>query len=120
MVDGKVHTGDTHTDFQLLVQKTQVDGTNIVVDLSAFSTRQIVFVDPDGSETTVTATIVYQESACRTAMHHQSSTHLVLQIKHQNPLIACQPIGQRNDAHITKRVVANAQLRQRLVDLQSI
>ena len=58
MVDGKVHTGDTHTDFQLLVQKTQVDGTNIVVDLSAFSTRQIVFVDPDGSETTVTATIV--------------------------------------------------------------
>lgn len=58
MVDGKVHTGDTHTDFQLLVQKTQVDGTNIVVDLSAFATRQIVFVDPDGSETTVTATIV--------------------------------------------------------------
>ena len=58
MVDGKVHTGDTHTDFQLLVQKTQVDGTNVVVDLSAFTTKQIIFVDPDGSETTVTATVV--------------------------------------------------------------
>tara|TARA_R110002073_G_scaffold273411_1_gene436864 strand:- start:129 stop:458 length:330 start_codon:yes stop_codon:yes gene_type:complete len=58
MVDGKVHTSDTHTDFQLLVEKTQVDGTNVVVDLSAFTTKQMVFVDPDGSETTVTATVV--------------------------------------------------------------
>ena len=44
MVAGKVHTGDTHTDFQLLVQKTQVDGTNVVVDLSAFTTKQIISV----------------------------------------------------------------------------
>lgn len=58
MVDGKVHIGDTYTDFQLLVQKTQVDGTNVAVDLSATSVRQFIFTDPDGSETTVTATIV--------------------------------------------------------------
>ena len=58
MVDGKVHIGDTYTDFQLLVQKTQVDGTNVAVDLSATSARQITFTDPDGNETTVTATIV--------------------------------------------------------------
>jgi len=58
MVDGKVHIGDTYTDFQLLVQKTQVDGTNVAVDLSATSARQIIFTDPDGNETTVTATIV--------------------------------------------------------------
>ena len=58
MVDGKVHIGDTYTDFQLLVQKTQVDGTNVAVDLSATSVRQIIFTDPDASETTVTGTIV--------------------------------------------------------------
>jgi len=28
MATGKVHVGDTHTDFQLLVQKTDVSGTN--------------------------------------------------------------------------------------------
>ena len=50
MVDGKVHIGDTYTDFQLLVQKTQVDGTNVAVDLSATSVRQIIFTDPDASE----------------------------------------------------------------------
>ena len=58
MVDGKVHIGDTYTDFQLLVQKTQVDGTNVAVDLSATSVRQFICTDPYGSETTVTATIV--------------------------------------------------------------
>ena len=58
MVDGKVHIGDTYTDFQLLVQKTQVDGTNVAVDLSATSARQIIFTDPDGNETTVTGTII--------------------------------------------------------------
>jgi len=58
MVAGKVHLGDTHTDFQLLVQKTQVDGTNVAVDLSATSAQQMIFTDPDGNETTVTASIL--------------------------------------------------------------
>ena len=55
---GKVHTGDTHTDFQLLVQKTNTSGTNVAFDLSAASAIQMVFTDPSENETTVTATIL--------------------------------------------------------------
>lgn len=56
MATGKVHTGDTNTDFQLLVQDTEVTGVNTIVDLSTASVKQMVFTDPDGNETTVTAT----------------------------------------------------------------
>ena len=58
MVAGKVHTGDTHTDFQLLVQETATDGTNSAYDLSGASSIQMVFTDPIGTETTVTALIL--------------------------------------------------------------
>ena len=58
MVAGKVHTGDTHTDFQLLVQETATDGTNSAYDLADASTIQMVFIDPSGTETTVTALIL--------------------------------------------------------------
>ena len=58
MVAGKVHTGDTYTDFQLLVEKTGTSGTNTVLDLSAASVLQMVFTDPEGTETTVTGTIL--------------------------------------------------------------
>jgi len=58
MAVGKVHTGDTHTDFQLLVQETAVDGTNSAFDLGDASTIQITFTDPSGTETTVTALIL--------------------------------------------------------------
>jgi hypothetical protein len=58
MVVGKVHTGDTNTDFQLLVEKTGTNGTNSAVDLSAASVMQLIFTDPDGAETTVTGTIL--------------------------------------------------------------
>jgi len=58
MAVGKVHTGDTHTDFQLLVQETAVDGTNSAFDLGDASTIQMVFTDPSGTETTVTALIL--------------------------------------------------------------
>ena len=58
MVAGKVHTGDTHTDFQLLVQETATDGTNSAYDLSGASWIQMVFIDPSGTETTVTALIL--------------------------------------------------------------
>ena len=34
MATGKVHIGDTHTDFQLLVQKTNTSGVNEVFDLN--------------------------------------------------------------------------------------
>ena len=58
MAVGKVHTGDTHTDFQLLVQETAVDGTNSAFDLGDASTIQMVFTDPSETETTVTALIL--------------------------------------------------------------
>lgn len=51
----KVHTGDTLTDFQLLVQETLTDGSTLVFNLADASTKQMVFTDPDGTETTVTA-----------------------------------------------------------------
>ena len=58
MATGKVHTGDTHTDFQLLVQETAVDGTNSAYDLAGASSIQMVFTDPSDTETTVTALIL--------------------------------------------------------------
>ena len=58
MVAEKVHTGDTHTDFQLLVQETAIDGTNSAYDLSGASAIQMVFTDPSDTETTVTALIL--------------------------------------------------------------
>ena len=45
MVVGKVHTGDTHTDFQLLVQETDTDGTNSAFDLADASSIQMVFIE---------------------------------------------------------------------------
>jgi len=58
MATGKVHTGDTYTDFQLVVKKTETSGSNVAVDLSATSVRKFIFTDPSGSETEVTASIV--------------------------------------------------------------
>ena len=56
---GKVHTGDTHTDFQLLVKKTDVGGTESAVDLNGTTSAiQMVFTDPSENETTVTAVIL--------------------------------------------------------------
>ena len=58
MAAGKVHTGDTYTDFQLLVEQTPVSGSNTAFALGSASVLQMVFTDPDGNETTVTGTIV--------------------------------------------------------------
>ena len=55
---GKVHTGDTHTDFQLLVQKTNTSGVNEAFDIGAAGTIQMVFTDPSDTETIVTAVIL--------------------------------------------------------------
>ena len=56
---GKVHTGDTHTDFQLLVKKTDVGGTESAVALNGTTSAiQMVFTDPSENETTVTAVIL--------------------------------------------------------------
>ena len=58
MVVGKVHTGDTHTDFQLLVKETDAAGTSTAFDLADASTIQMIITDPSGTETTVTALIL--------------------------------------------------------------
>lgn len=57
MAIGQIHVGDQGTDFQLEVQDTDKDGNNSVVDLSGVSTMEIIFTDPDGNETTKTASI---------------------------------------------------------------
>ena len=58
MVVGKIHTGDTHTDFQLLVQETDASGTNSALDLGDASVIQMIITDPADTETTVTALIL--------------------------------------------------------------
>lgn len=59
MTAGKVHIGDTHTDFQLLIQKTDINGVNAAFDLyNTTSLIQIIFTDPSDVETTVTASIL--------------------------------------------------------------
>ena len=58
MVVGKVHTGDTHTDFQLLVKETDAAGTNSALDLGDASILQMIITDPSDTETTVTALIL--------------------------------------------------------------
>lgn len=58
MVAGKVHVGDVSTDFQITVQETLVDGTNVVFNLEDTTARQMIFTAPDGTETTVTANIL--------------------------------------------------------------
>ncbi len=55
---GKVHVGDVNTDIILTMQKT-VSGTNSAYDVSAVgAVLQIIIADPDGNETTFTATLV--------------------------------------------------------------
>ena len=54
---GKVHEGDQGTEFQLLINDTGLDDTNSVVDLTGVSVMQMIFTDPDGTETTQTASI---------------------------------------------------------------
>jgi len=60
MAIAKVRVGDKNTDFQLLVQETNVSGTNVLVDLSSgITTKEIIIVDPDGNESgPFTATFV--------------------------------------------------------------
>lgn len=53
---GRVHVGDYKTDFRLRIYDTQLDGTNNLVDLTAVDTAQMIFTDPDFTESTVTAT----------------------------------------------------------------
>tara|TARA_R110000751_G_scaffold65600_1_gene134239 strand:+ start:351 stop:680 length:330 start_codon:yes stop_codon:yes gene_type:complete len=58
MVLGLVHVNDVDTDFQILVEETNVSGVNVVFDLSSASALQMVFTDPNGTETTVTSTVL--------------------------------------------------------------
>lgn len=55
---GKVHVGDVNTDFQLLVEDTDITNTNNPVDLATTTVREIIFTDPSGNESTKSATIL--------------------------------------------------------------
>ena len=54
---GKVHTEDKGTEFQLECFDTDLTDTNNLVDLTGVMTMEIIFTDPDGTETTKTASI---------------------------------------------------------------
>lgn len=56
---GKIHTGDVNTDFQLLVQDTDINDVNTPVDLATTTLREIIFTKPEtGVEVTKTAAIL--------------------------------------------------------------
>ena len=63
MVLGLVHINDTYTDFQIIVEETNVSGTNDIFPLADASLLQVVFTDPEGVETTVTGTMVNSPGA---------------------------------------------------------
>lgn len=54
---GKVHVGDVGTEFQLEVKDTDLNDSNSTVDLAGVSAMVMIFTDPDGNETEVTASI---------------------------------------------------------------
>ena len=54
---GLVHVGDKGTTFRLTVNNTDISGSNSLVDLGTVDTMEMVFTDPDSSETTKTAAI---------------------------------------------------------------
>lgn len=58
MADGLVHVNDKNTDFQLLIQDTNVSGVTSNLDISGATTKQMIFRDPNGNETTVTASFL--------------------------------------------------------------
>lgn len=58
MTDGLVHTGDAYTDFQLLVQDTNVSGVTANLDISGATTLKMWFKDPDGNTTECTASFL--------------------------------------------------------------
>ena len=57
--EGKIHVGDIGTDIQILINETDVSGTNIVFDLTGSTGHSIIVYDPQGNlENTLTASIL--------------------------------------------------------------
>ena len=54
---GKIHVGDSGTDFRLLVQETSSNDINEPVDLTT-ATAKIIITDPSGVETIFDAVII--------------------------------------------------------------
>jgi len=55
---GKVSVGDKRTDFQVLLEVTDVSDSNAVEDISGYTTYDIILVDPDGDEQTLAGTFL--------------------------------------------------------------
>lgn len=51
MVVGKPHVGDKLTDFQVLIQDTDISGNLSTLDVSTCTNKYIIIADPDGNET---------------------------------------------------------------------
>ena len=55
---GKVSVGDKRTDFQILLEVTDVNGTNATEDISGYTTFDIILIDPDDNEQTLTGSFL--------------------------------------------------------------
>jgi len=56
---GKIHIGDVNTDIIILCQNTNTSDSNVVIDFSVDTgTYQIIVIDPDGNESTHTASLL--------------------------------------------------------------
>jgi len=55
---GKVNVGDVRTDFQVLLEVTDVNDVNAVEDISTYSIYDIILIDPDGNEQTLAGTFL--------------------------------------------------------------
>jgi len=57
--EGKIHVGDIGTDIQILINDTDITGTNVVFDLTGSTVHKILVYDPNGNlEITLTASIL--------------------------------------------------------------
>jgi len=57
--EGKIHVGDIGTDIQILVNDTDITGTNVVQDLTGSTLQRIFVYDPQGNiEATLIASIL--------------------------------------------------------------
>jgi len=55
---GKVNVGDVRTDFQVLLEVTDLNNNNAVEDISTYTIFDIILIDPDGNEQVLTGSFL--------------------------------------------------------------
>jgi len=57
--EGKIHVGDLGTDIQIVITDTDINGVNVILNLTGSISQFIKIFDPDGNlETTLSASIL--------------------------------------------------------------